>query len=175
MLPGSLKILILEGEGSVNNVARGLATPPIIEVRDRDDRPVEAATVVFRLPPSGPGGTFPGDVLSKTVNTNVQGQALADGFAPNKLTGPFKIHVTATAGSRLGETDINQVNSANQFAALVEPPHRKKIPLWKWAVLGGVVIGATVGIILATRGSSSPTASNPTITITPGPVVIGGR
>src|SRR5579872_7223133 len=60
VLPNSLKILVLEGNGAVNNVEQGLATAPVIEVRDRDDRPVEAATVVFRVLPSGPGGFFPG-------------------------------------------------------------------------------------------------------------------
>ena len=174
MLPGSLKILVLEGQGAVNNVERGLATPPVVEVRDRDDRPVEAATVIFRLPPSGPGGSFPGPLLSNTVVTNVQGQATAAGFAPNKMTGGFKIHVTATAGVRMGELDIAQTNSESRFSMAPEPP-RRKVSWKKWAIIGGIGVGAAIGIILATRGSSSAASSNPTITITPGPVVIGGR
>src|SRR5438477_4651849 len=51
MLPGTLKILILEGQNAINSTERGMATAPIVEVRNQDDRPVEAASVTFRLPP----------------------------------------------------------------------------------------------------------------------------
>lgn len=173
MLPGSLKILVLEGQRAVNNVEKGLATPPVIEVRDRDDRPVEAATVVFRLPPNGPSGYFSGEQLSKTAMTNAQGQAIATGFTPNKLVGLVDIHVTASMGSRIGETDIIQTNSADRYSAHAEPPKRKG--KWKkWAIIGGVAVAVTVAVVLATRGGSSA-ASNPTVTITPGPVSIGGH
>jgi hypothetical protein len=175
MMPGSLRILILEGQDATNNIEKGLSTPPVVEVRDRDDRPVESATVVFRVPPAGPGGSFAGQQLSKTVLTNTQGQAIASGFEPNKLTGRFKIHVTATAGSRMGEAEVNQTNTADRFSQTPEPPH-KKMTWKKWAIIGGIAaVGATVGVILATRGGSSSASANPTITISPGPVTIGGR
>jgi hypothetical protein len=169
MSPDSLRIFVLEGHNAINSVEMGLATPPVVEVRDRDDRPVEAATVVFRLPANGPGGFFPDQQLSKTVLTNVQGQAMASGLIPNQSTGRFKIHVTATAGNRTVETDITQTNTGKQFAPSgIETVH-KKMTWWKWTIIGGAAAGLTIGIILATRGGSSP----PTITITPGPVTIG--
>jgi hypothetical protein len=175
MLPGSLKVLILEGQGAINSIGKELATPPVVEIRDLDDRPMEAATVVFRLPPTGPSGFFPGRQLSKTMMTTVQGQAIASGLVPNHITGRFKIHVTATAGARMGEADIVQTNTPNQFAAAYESRHHK-LTWWKWAIIGGAAAGATIGIILATRGGgSTPASSNPTVTITPGPITIGGR
>ncbi|MEP6714492.1 MAG: hypothetical protein ABJC09_02895 [Terriglobia bacterium] len=173
MMASSLRILALEGQGATNKIDSHQGTAPIVEVRDENDKPVEGATVVFRLPPSGPGGTFAGGAVSKTMRTNVQGQAIAAGLTPNDVAGPFKIHVTATAGNKIGETDIDQSNSNKLFAARPAAPSRfrfsKKMKL--------VAIGAAAGVVLAvilitTSGSGS---APPTITITPGPVSIGGR
>ena len=165
----SLKILVLEGEGAINAVDRNLHKPAVVEIRDQNDRPVEGAEVVFRLPPTGPGGYFPGQKASRTVKSNLQGQAVATGFAPNKETGRFKIHVTATYGNQIGETDISQTNALQVNAVNLEKPP-KKFGWWKIAALGGGGVLAAVLIIVATRGNSDQT-----ITIVPGPVTIGGR
>src|ERR1700735_298384 len=71
----SLKILVLEGLDAVNSTAKQKGTPPVIEVRATNARPVEGATVVFRLPLSGPGGFFLGQTGSFTTKTNGEGQA----------------------------------------------------------------------------------------------------
>src|SRR5581483_12164705 len=65
-----LKILVLEGQNAVNSTSAHQAIQPVVEVRDQDDRPVEGASVVFRLPPSGPGGTFPNNAATQTVRTD---------------------------------------------------------------------------------------------------------
>ena len=43
---GSLKIVVIEGEGALNNIRSRTATQPVVEVRDENDRPVEGAEVV---------------------------------------------------------------------------------------------------------------------------------
>lgn len=164
----SLKILVLEGDKSINSTSRHIGIQPIVEVRDENDRPVEGATVIFRLPPSGPGGSFPGNSPTLKVGTNAQGQAAASGFVPNDQQGRFEIHVTASYQNRTGETTISQTNSLNNLSRLVIT---KKTPLWrrKWVLIG---VGAAVagGIVLAfTLGGGS---SKQPITITPGPVTI---
>jgi hypothetical protein len=169
---GSLKILVLEGEGAVNNIEKRKGTPPVVEVRDENDRPVEGATVVFRLPPAGPGASFPGQQLSKSFRTNVQGQAIATGLLPNREAGRFRIHVTATADNRIGETDISQTNSPDTFSSRQQPT--SKLPhWWKWAAVG-IAAAAVVGIVVATTGGSSSSPAH-TVTVTPGPVTIGGH
>src|SRR5450631_2683960 len=55
-----LRIRVLEGENAINSISQGQSIPPVAEVRDQNDMPVEGATVVFTLPESGPGGSFPG-------------------------------------------------------------------------------------------------------------------
>jgi hypothetical protein len=164
----SLKVLVLEGDKSINNTSRHIGIQPIVEVRDENDRPVEGATVVFRLPPSGPGGSFPGNSPTLRVGTNAQGQAAASGFVPNDQQGRFDIHVTASFQNRTGETTISQTNSLNNLSRLVITQKR---PLWrnKWVLIGA---GAAVagGIVLAlTLGGGS---SKQQVTITPGAVTI---
>ena len=165
----SLKILVLEGTGSINSTAKQEGTPPVVEVRDSNDRPVEGATVVFRLPLTGAGGFFTGQTNSFTTKTNGEGQAIASGFLPNKSTGRFNIHVTAISGNRIGEIDVSQTNTVNGFDSKTSKKHFK-MTKWKWVAVGGAVAVVTVVIVLATQGGSSPK----TVTISPGPVTIGG-
>lgn len=163
-----LKVLVLEGQRSINNTTRHIGIQPVVEVRDQNDRPIEGATVVFRLPPSGPGGTFPGNSPTFSTRTTVQGQAAASGFVPNDLQGRFDIHVTATLQNRTGETTISQTNSANNLSLL--PPNPPSF--WSkhkyWIIGGGAAV--LVGIALAVTLSHSK--STTAVTITPGPVTI---
>jgi hypothetical protein len=165
----NLKVLVLEGQRSVNNTTRHIGIQPVVEVRDENDRPIEGATVVFRLPISGPGGAFPGKSPTFSSGTNAQGQAAASGFVPNDEQGRFDIHVTATYQNRTGETTISQTNSPNTLS--LQGPTTKKKPIWRNKyVLIGAGAGIAVGIVLAlTLGHSSPQQ----VTITPGAVTIG--
>jgi hypothetical protein len=159
-----LKIRVLEGGNVVNSISLGQSIAPVIEVRDQNDMPVEGATVVFTLPQSGPGGTFPGGSTSFTVLSNAQGQATCP-FRANGLPGKFKVKVTAAAGTRAGEIDFAQTNSTAAYAGRLLPSR----PLYKrwyfWAIVGGAAAaGLAIG---ATRGGST-TPSTTTVVITPG-------
>ncbi len=164
----SLKVLILQGDRATNDISSRMGVQPVVEVRDDNDRPVEGASVIFRLPPSGPGGTFDGKSLSKNARTNSEGQAGVTGFAPNAEMGPFDIHVTAIQGNRMGETVIREMNSQNRF--VITPPPVARKPLWRnkyviiaaaAAIAAGVALGVTHG------------GSGKSVTVTPGPVTIG--
>jgi hypothetical protein len=163
----SLKVIVLQGQHSVNDASRHIGIEPVVEVRDDNDRPVNGASVTFRLPPSGPGGMFDGKSYARTVRTNAQGQAGAAGFVPNSQRGPFDIHVTAMLGNRMGQAVISQSNAENHLVMFPEKP--KKKPLWRnkyvW-IAAGAAVGTGVAIA-ATRGSG-----NKGVTITPGPVTI---
>jgi hypothetical protein len=172
----SLRILVLEGEGAVNVPSLRIFTPPIVEVRDDNDRPVERAEVTFYLPAAGPGAHFPNQELIKTVPTNSQGQAAALGFAPNSQLGNFRIRVTARFGTLTGEARINQSNAATLPAQKKEGLTSWRPSWWKLALLGAGG-GTAAGIIAATRGGGSQNSAAqplPTVVITPGTVVFGG-
>ncbi|HWF11050.1 MAG TPA: hypothetical protein VG297_21425 [Bryobacteraceae bacterium] len=166
-----LKVLVLEGQRSMNNTASHVGVQPVVEVRDQNDRPVEGATVVFRLPPSGAGGTFGGNSLTFTSRSNAQGQAAASGFIPNDQLGRFDIHVTATLQNRIGQATISETNTPNSLSVVEPAP--KRVPLYrKKYFLIGVAAAVAVGVFFAVRSTRSSPAPNPTVTITPGPVLI---
>ena len=166
LLP-TLKLLILQGKDAVNDIQGRTFTIPIIELRDDNDQPVEGAQVIFSLPANGPGGFFPGNTITFTTRTNVQGQASAP-FTPNGVPGRFAIQVTATSGDRFGQTSIPQSNGTVEVGA----PKRKWFHLSrkKLIILAAVGTGTVVAIVLATSGSSN---ISPTITVSAGPPVFG--
>ncbi|HBY58444.1 MAG TPA: hypothetical protein DEH78_01395 [Solibacterales bacterium] len=172
--PKDLTILVLEGSNATNLIPLKQGVPPVVEVRDRNERPIEGAEVTFELPPTGASGLFPNKELRKTVRTNTQGQAVAAGFAPNEVAGRFAIKVSARFGPFVAQATIQQSNVLDLAEAIRPPGKGKK----KWYLLiGGAAAGAGTGIWLSRRnggtGGSAPPAT-PTVTVTPGTVTVGG-
>lgn len=166
-----LRIRVLAGEGSVNNVSTRGFTIPVVEVRDDNDLPVEGAEVTFEVPPEGPGGKFAGGQLSHKTRTNVQGQAAATGFEPGTQTGSFRFRVTARLGDRTAVAAINQTNTVDSF---IPEPEIKKNRSWvKWVIIGGLAGGAAIGAVLATRGGGESNGA-PRPVLIPGAVGVGG-
>src|SRR5260221_45644 len=56
--PTSLQIVIVEGEGAINNVKQRVNREPIVLVEDETHNPVAGASVTFFLPNKGPGYRF---------------------------------------------------------------------------------------------------------------------
>jgi hypothetical protein len=170
--PGGLKIVIVQGEGAQNSIHSRAASPLVVEVRDEGDKPVEQAEVTFMLPSYGPGGVFNGWMRNQLARTNAEGRAQSQGFTPNEQEGRFNIRVSATSGSKTTNALIAQSNVASGGGAQARQS-RKKV----WTVVAVVGAAALVGgIVAATRGggsSSSATVAIP-ISITPGPVTVGG-
>jgi hypothetical protein len=170
---GELKIVVVQGEGALNNIRTRSAAPLIVEVRDASDKPVAGAEVVFQLPPAGPGGVFNGWMRNQTARTNSEGQAETNGFTPNDEVGRFNIKVSATSGTKSTSVVISQINTPNG-AGGTEKQAKSKSNLWKVLLVVGAA-GLAGGIVAATRGGSSTPVTPPTpITITAGPITIGG-
>ena len=167
--PGSLKIVVLEGEGAKNNIRAKSATAPAVEIRDENEKPVAGAEVIFQLPPVGPGGVFHGWMRSQTVRSDASGKAVTSGYTPNEEEGRFNIKVTAVAGAKSGNAVIAQSNVRGTGGA-----NAPKRSWWKVAaVIGGAAIVG--GAIAASRGDDTAAAvAKVPVTITPGPVSVGG-
>ncbi len=150
-----LKIVILEGEGAINNIRQRTAREPIVEVQDENNRPVAGAVVLFALPDRGASGVFANGQTSMTVLTDQQGRAVATGLRPNSVQGDFQIRVTASHEGRTGNTTINQVNSM-MGAAAAGGVSGKTI-----AILLLVAGGAAGGAIAATRGGGQAPPPTP--------------
>src|SRR5215469_13215110 len=75
--PPKLNIVIVEGDGAINNIRQRTAREPIVEVQDENHKPVAGAAVVFALSDQGASGTFAGGAHTLTVVTDNQGRAIA--------------------------------------------------------------------------------------------------
>ena len=85
--PHSLQIVILDGEGALNNIQERTAREPIVQVQDENHKPVAGAAVLFAIhgASSSAGGAFAGGASSLSVVTDANGVAKAVGMLPNKI------------------------------------------------------------------------------------------
>jgi hypothetical protein len=168
----SLKVIALAGDREMNDMERRVMAPLVVQVTDQNDRPVEAANVVFRFPLNGPGATFADQKTSKTVRTNGQGQAAATGWMANGQTGTFQVHVTASYGNQIGEVVVSMTNVTRITG---EGRSFRRHRSWyssKWVKIALIVGGAAVvtGIILLVKNRGSSTQP---ITVSPGSPTVG--
>jgi hypothetical protein len=170
---GEIKIVVVQGEGALNNIRTRSAAPLIVEVRDSSDKPVAGAEVIFQLPPAGPGGVFNGWMRNQTARTSAEGRAETNGYAPNDEVGRFNIKVTATSGAKTTSSIIAQTNTPTGTGGNGKVA-KSKSNLWKVVLIVGAA-GLAGGIVAATRGGSSTPPTPPTpITVSAGPITIGG-
>ncbi|MGH9719621.1 MAG: carboxypeptidase-like regulatory domain-containing protein [Bryobacteraceae bacterium] len=156
-----LRIVIVEGDGAVNNVRQRVAREPIVEVHDENDRPVAGAVVVFTLPERGASASFLNGSKFLTVVADENGRAVARGLQPNSVAGDYEIRVSASHQGKTGNGVIRQTNAAAAGIAT-----GKLI-----AILAAVGGGVVAGVLAATggKGSSSSSSSGGGVT-TPPPV-----
>ena len=163
LAPKLLKIVIVEGDGAVNNARQRVAREPIVQVTDENNRPVAGAAVIFFLPGSGPGATFPGGANSFTAITGADGRAAANGLKANSLKGQYQVRVTASFQGVSASTSFQMVNAAGAAIG--------STALWTLFVLAAA--GATAGIALGMNsGGGNPAVSKPPVTVTPGTPVV---
>jgi len=149
-----LRLIIVQGEGFVNNVKKRVARDPVVEVRDRNNKPVAGAAVIFLLPSSGPSGTFANGTQMLTATTDNAGRAVGTGLHPNSVTGSFKINVTA---SYQGKTSTAIISGKNIAAAGGIAGMGTAATV---GILGAVAAGIAVGVVKATGGGGKTASAN---------------
>lgn len=170
-----LNIVIVEGDGAINNIRQRTAREPIVQVEDENHKPVAGAAVVFALADQGAGGSFAGGAHTMTVVTDSQGRAVARGFHPNHVQGQYQIHVTASHGGETATASISESNIAAAGAAGSVAAGGISAKLIAIIVIAAAAAAAG-GAYYATHnggGASSATAANSPITITPGSGTVG--
>ncbi len=108
-----LRIVVLDGEDSVNIIAQGTAVPTLVEVRDRNDLPVTGASVLFLL--QNANATLNAGLSQVALTTNALGQAAV---AVNPIAaGAVELSVTATFAGETATAAIVQTNFATAAQA----------------------------------------------------------
>jgi hypothetical protein len=153
----ALNIVVVEGEGAINNIRQRTAREPIVEVQDENHRPVAGAVVVFALPSQGASGTFASGVQTLTVMTDAQGRAVGRGLRPNRVQGRWEIRVTASSGAETASAAIAETNALAAGAGAAAGGASGKL-IAILVVAGAAVAGGVVaGVRLSGGGSTSPT------------------
>ena len=169
-----LNLVIVEGEGAINNIRQRTAREPIVQVEDENHKPVAGAAVLFLLPDHGPGGTFSDGSHSLTVTTNAQGRATARGIHFNNTEGQFQIQVTASFNGLTATATITQsigvgaAAGAGSGAAVAAGLSTKAIVLIVVAAAAAAAGGAYAAT--HTGGSSTPATTGTSITAGSGTV-----
>jgi hypothetical protein len=165
-----LNIVIVEGDGAINNIRQRTAREPIVQVEDQNHKPIAGAAVVFLLPEQGASGVFANGSHTLTVMTDAQGRAVARGFHPNNVQGKLQIHVTASHQGQTASATISQTNAVGAAAGAAAAGVSAKL-ITILVIAGAAVAG---GVVAATRGGgSSSTTPIPPTTVTPGTGTVG--
>src|SRR5436309_10134947 len=106
----ALKIVVIEGEDSVNLIDKKTAVKPTVEVRDKNDLPVAGASVRFAI--NGRSAAFQGGSRSVTVTTDSLGRATVNSITPTNK-GAVQIQVQASYQGQSASATITQTNFAN--------------------------------------------------------------
>jgi hypothetical protein len=168
----ALNILVLEGEGAINNIKQRTSRETIVQVEDENHKPVAGAVVVFSLPSQGAGGAVGGTSQTITTVSNAEGRAVLKGFRPNNVEGQYQIHVTASKNGQSANANITQSNALAGGAAAGASHAGISGKLIAIIAIAGA--GAAGGAIYATQrggGSGTPTVS--TISIAAGTGAVG--
>ncbi len=162
--PTQLNIVILEGEGAINNLRQRVARETIVQVQDENHKPLSGVAVIFLLPDHGPSGVFLDGSRSLSVMTDAQGKAIARGIQPNKVPGKMEIRVNARYQGLTQSTVINQTIAAGAAAGAAGGISGKLLTL----ILVGAAAAAAGTAVALTRGGGTPTA-----VVTPGTPTVG--
>jgi hypothetical protein len=171
-LPAELNVIVVSGEGAINNIGQRAPSSPAVEVRDEKGKPVAGAAVVFTLPTAGSSGEFSDGSKHLTVMTDAQGRAVAKGLKANSIPGKVPIHVNVSYRGLTARVNITQFNMAVPGRSGSSMGTGKKVLIF----LAVAAAGAAGGVYAITRnGNNSSPASpaSPPIVVSPGSGTVG--
>jgi hypothetical protein len=166
--PSKLNIIVIEGEGAINNVRQRVAREPIVQVEDENRKPVAGAAVVFTLPGQGASGTFANGSRVLTVFTDQNGRAVMSGMRANSVPGEMQIRVNASYRGVTASTSMAATNAAVAGAAMATGKLIAILAVVGGAAAAGVAVAATRG----DNGTPGAPPTSPTI-VSPGTPTVG--
>jgi len=170
--PALLQIKVVEGDGAAYATGSRATRGITVQVTDEGGRPVDGATISFKLPEEGPSGSFITGSKTAIATTRAEGQASAWGMQWNRTAGLVEIRVTAAKGQVRAGIVCSQYlrdSPGGQKSGMGSGGSHK----WIWIAVGIVAVagGAAAGVVVSGKSSSSTTAPTglqigaPTITL----------
>lgn len=175
--PLILQVRVLEGEGMVYATGSRATRGITVEVTDELGKPVQSATVSFRLPEQAASGVFQNGTHTEIATTGPDGRAGVWGMRWNKVPGTILVQIAAVKGQTRAGTTVTQVVSEVSLipaAQRMDPYRVQSSRKWVWISLvaagaagGGLALGArsTKAALAAAPPPVTITIGGPTITI----------
>lgn len=175
--PAILQIRVLEGEGVAYPLGGRATRGVTVQVTDETGKPIEAASVSFRLPDEGPSGAFSNGSRTEITTTKADGRASAWGMQWNRTEGSFEIRITAAKGqARAGTVCAVYLSKLTASAESGSSAPLKIARSHKWLWIGLAAAGAAGAVIAASalRGKSVPVGPAATPTTIGIPTIVIG-
>ena len=156
-----VQLRVVEGEGAVSGTGTRATRGITVQATDEAGKPVDGASVSFRLPDEGPSGVFASGLRTEVVTTKADGRATIWGMQWNKSAGQFEIRITAVKDqARAGIvssqylSDTAAAKSVTSAGGFQVSHHSRN----KWLLISAAVAGAGAGMVFA-KSSQTPKAT----------------
>ena len=162
----TVQLRVIEGEGITYRTGTRATRGITVLVTDESGRPLDMASVSFRLPDQGATGTFSSGLRTEVVTTGPDGRASVWGMQWNKTSGTVQIHITAVKEQARAEIASTQylndsVTPTAGGEGVFKASHGGHKWIWIAAIAGLAAGGGYAGYAL-TRGGSAA-SSNPAV------------
>ncbi len=171
--PAILQVHVVDGDGAVYPIGSRATRGVTVLVTDETGKPVDGATVSFRLPDDGPTGVFASGSRTEIATTHADGRATVWGMQWNRTAGSLEIRITVIKGQTRAGTVTQQFlnDSPAASSAQIGPRRGHK---WLWIALA--VAGAAAGGVAATALAGKTPQAAPSTTLQIGaPTINLGR
>jgi hypothetical protein len=160
-----LQLKVMEGEGGVHPAGTRTASAVVVQVSDETGRPVDGATVSFRLPTDGATGTFESGLPTEVFVTGKDGKASVTGIRWGKTAGAARLRITAVKGDvRAGIFSSQYVSeplpAGSKGSELTRPTASKS--RGRWVMFAVVAAGAAAGGLALGLSGSAKTSGQTT-------------
>ena len=161
-----VQLRVVEGEGITYRTGTRATRGLTVLVTDESGRPLDMASVSFRLPDQGATGTFSSGLRTEVVTTGPDGRASVWGMQWNKTSGTVEIHITAVKEqARAGIVSTQYLNDSVTPTAggegVFTASHGGHKWLWIAAIAGLAAGGGYAGYALTRSGPSN--SPNPAV------------
>ena len=173
--PALLQIKIVEGEGAIYATGSRATRGITVQVTDETGKPVEAASVSFRLPDDGATGTFSNGSRTEIAVTGADGRAGVWGMQWNRTAGSMEVRVTAMKRTARAGTVCAMYLSDSPMAKHSNARMGPRGHKWLWIGLaaGAAAAAGIAGAGLAARAGSSTASSAASVVIGTPTIIIG--
>jgi hypothetical protein len=160
-----VQLTVVEGEGATYRTGTRAARGLTVLVTDESGRPLDMASVSFRLPDQGATGAFSSGLRTEVVTTGPDGRASIWGMQWNKTPGTVQIRITAVKDqARAGIVSTQYLSDGAAPVAggegVFSASHNGHKWLWIAAVAGLAAAGGGYAVLRSQRSSD---AANPAL------------